>query len=81
MHIGSVLLDDQTSYFIFGWQDKWSFWYKSTVQYSDELNDVLATKISKQYYQCITFGRRDRNITEQWVNNMFFGLLTMKIDP
>ena len=34
-----------------------AFLVKSTVQYNDELNDFLATKISKTYYQWLNFGR------------------------
>ena len=43
-----------TCYFTFSWQQKWPFLRfflkKSTVQYSDELNNFLATKISEKYF-------------------------------
>ena len=53
MDIGAVLADDKTSYFTFCRQ---AFFVKSTVQYTDELNDFLATKVSTKYYKWLKFG-------------------------
>ena len=64
MDIGAILADDKTSHFIFCWQ------VKSTVQYRDELNDILVTKISKKYYQLLKFGHGDPNITVQLADNI-----------
>ena len=47
MDFGIVLAADIMSDFMFCRQEKWLFWYKSTVQCRDELNHKIALKSSK----------------------------------
>ena len=57
MDIGAPLADDQTFYFIIGWQDKLSFGAKTTVQCSDQLKHNISVKFSKREHFPPKFGR------------------------
>ena len=48
MDIVAALADDQTCYFIIGWQDKLSLRAKTTVQCSDQSKHKIAVKFSKK---------------------------------